>query len=40
METDNVENELVRDLDGVVGCAGFDQVHHFGARSVKVRTES
>ena len=29
METDNVGEELLRDLEGVVGYAGFDQVHHF-----------
>ena len=30
METDNVGEELLRDLEGVVGCVGFDEVHHFG----------
>ena len=30
METDNVGKELLRDLEGVVGCAGFGQVHHLG----------
>ena len=30
METDNVSEELLRDLEGVVGCAGFDEVPHFG----------
>ena len=30
METDNGGEELLRDLEGVFGCAGFDWVHHFG----------
>ena len=30
METDKVGEELLRDLEGVVGCAGFDEMHHFG----------
>ena len=30
METNNVGEELSRDFEGVVGCAGFDEVHHLG----------
>ena len=30
METDNVGEELLRDFERVVGCAGFDQVLHLG----------
>ena len=30
METDNVGEELLRDLEGVVGGAAFDWVHYFG----------
>ena len=30
METDNVGEELLRHLEGVAGCAGFDWVRLFG----------